>query len=55
MRPTYEDLMKDPAILDRMIAEARRERSKAVHELIVEPIKRMFSGHASRPHLARQG
>jgi hypothetical protein len=26
-----------------------------VRDLIVEPVKRLFTDHAPRPHLARQG
>jgi hypothetical protein len=55
MKLTYEALVNDPALVDRIIAEARRERAKAVHELIILPIKHLFSDHAARPHLARQG
>jgi hypothetical protein len=52
-------------------AKARRERSEAVHRLIIAPIVALFAAlgapkrgghaptlkapHAARPHLARQG
>ena len=55
MKLTYEALLNDPTILDRMRADAHRDRADAVHRLIVEPIKTLFAGHATRPHLARQG
>jgi len=55
MRPTYEALLNDPNLLDRIQAEARRERAKAVRELILLPITRLLTPHAARPHLARQG
>jgi hypothetical protein len=55
MKLTYEDILNDPGLIDRLRAEAKRERAKAVHELILLPIKRLVSEHAARPHLARQG
>ena len=55
MKLTYEALLNDPSVYDRMRAEARRERAEVIHSLIVEPIKNLFAGHATRPHLARQG
>ena len=55
MKLTYETLLNNPEILQRIEADARRARAEAVRELIVEPIKRVFADHAPRPHLARQG
>jgi|SoiMetStandDraft_2_1073263.scaffolds.fasta_scaffold951923_2 hypothetical protein len=55
MRYTYEDLLNDPSVLERIRSEARRERAKAVDRLIMKPIKDFFASHAARPHLARQG
>ena len=55
MKLTYEALLDDPRIVERILADARRERAKAVHDLVIEPIKRLFTVHAARPHLARQG
>jgi hypothetical protein len=55
MRFTYEDILNDPNLLERIDRQAHRERAKAVHELIVQPIKTFFAAHAARPHLARQG
>jgi hypothetical protein len=55
MRITYDDILSDTTLIDRIRANARRERAEAVHRLIVEPIKTFFAAHAARPHLARQG
>ena len=55
MRYTYEDLLNDPSLYERIRNEAHRERAKAVDRLIVQPIRNFFAGHAARPHLARQG
>jgi hypothetical protein len=62
MKLTYEALLNDPGLLERIRAHARRERAKAVHELILAPVAarlaRLFktdSRYAARPHLARQG
>jgi len=49
--------------IERLQARARRERSEAVHRIIIAPIVALFrstespksTGHAARPHLARQG
>jgi hypothetical protein len=55
MKLTYEALLNDPSLIDRLHAEAHHERAEAIHRLIVEPIKTVFAGHATRAHLARQG
>lgn len=56
MKLTYEALLNNPSLLERIERQAHRERAEAVHEVIVEPIKRFFSAdYAARPHLARQG
>ncbi len=55
MKLSYEALQNDPSLMHRILAEARRERAKAVHQRILLPIKRLFTDHAARPHLARQG
>ena len=55
MRLTYEAMLNDPNLIDIAHANARRERAKAVHDLIVLPIKRFFTEPAARPQLARQG
>jgi hypothetical protein len=53
----------DFAQIQAMQSRARRERSEAVHRLIIAPLIALFAstqtpkrrGHAPRPHLARQG
>jgi hypothetical protein len=55
MKLTYEALLNDPQLLERIDAQARRARAEAVQELIVEPVKQWFTDHAARAHLARQG
>ena len=55
MKLTYEALLDDPKILERILADARRERARAMHDIVIEPIKRLFRVHAARPNLARQG
>ena len=55
MKLTYEAILNDPSLLERIRADAHRERAEYVHQLVVEPIKRLFADHAARPRLARQG
>jgi hypothetical protein len=55
MKLTYEALLNDPSLFDRIDRQAHRDRAAAVHALIVQPIKTFFAAHAARPHLARQG
>jgi len=62
MRLTYEAILKDPSLLERIHANAHRERAEAVHRMIIAPIVAFFSRpaprlprHAARPHFARQG
>jgi hypothetical protein len=55
MTLTYEAILNDPGLLERIERQAHRERARVVHELIVLPITRFFTDHAARPHLARQG
>ena len=55
MKLTYEAILNDPRLLDRLQAQARRERARAVHQLVVAPIKHFFAGRATRPQLAHQG
>jgi hypothetical protein len=55
MKLTYEAILNDPSLLERIERQAQRERAEAAHQLIVVPIKRFFADHAARPHLARQG
>jgi hypothetical protein len=52
---TFEALTRNPELVDALVAQAHRERAEAVHRLIIEPIKSLFTPgdhHASRPHLA---
>jgi hypothetical protein len=63
MKLTYEALLNDPSLLDRIEKQAHRERAEAIHHLIVSPLsarlarrfKAFLTSHAARPHLARQG
>ena len=55
MNLTYQAVLNDPRLFDRIQAEARRERAKAVRDLVVLPITRLVTDHAPRPRLARQG
>ena len=52
---TFEAVTRNPDLLRALIARAHRERAAAIHRLIVEPIKSLFTlgdHHASRTHLA---
>ena len=55
MKLTYEAILNDPSLLERIERQAHRERARAVHELIVLPLAHLLADHAPRPHLARQG
>jgi hypothetical protein len=55
MKLTYEALLNNPDLLERIQAQARHARAEAVQELILKPVKQLFTDHAARPHLARQG
>ena len=55
MKLTYEAILNDPSLLERIQRQAHRERTEAMHRLIVLPIKDLFADHSARPHLARQG
>jgi hypothetical protein len=41
---TFETVTRNPELVRALIEQAHRERAEAVHRLIVEPIKRLFSG-----------
>jgi hypothetical protein len=43
---SYEAILDDPTLLERIEAQARRERAEAAHELIVAPLSRLFASHA---------
>ena len=61
MKLTYQALVNDPNLMAGIMAQAHHERAKAVYELIILPIKHLFTArarptaHAARPYLARQG
>jgi len=55
MKLTYEAILNDPALLERIQRQAHRERAETIRRLIVAPLKTFFAAHAARPHLARQG
>jgi hypothetical protein len=43
--PTYEAYLANPAkVMEQVERQARRERSAAVHQFIVAPLKRLFRG-----------
>jgi hypothetical protein len=42
MKLTYSDYLNDPALRGRILAEARRERSRALERLIFAPIAALF-------------
>ena len=52
---TFEAITRNPELIRALMTQAHRERAHAVHRLIVEPIKSLFTPgdrHASRSHLA---
>jgi hypothetical protein len=63
MKLTYEALLNDPSLLERIRTQAHRERAEAIHHLVVRPLsawlarplKAFHTAHATGPHLARQG
>jgi hypothetical protein len=55
MKLTYQAILNDPSLLERIRTDAHRERAETMHRLLVEPVKRLLTDHAARPHLARQG
>jgi hypothetical protein len=48
---TFENVTRNPELIRALLEQARRERAEAMHRLIIEPIKRLFRGHAARTHL----
>ena len=42
MRLTYEDLTSNPALVARIVAEAKRERALTIHRLVFAPIAAFF-------------
>ena len=60
MNLTYQAILNNPGVLERVLADARRERSQTVHRLLIAPLLSLVSSifkapHAARTHLARQG
>ena len=49
MKLTYEAVLNDPTLLERIRVDAHRERAETIRRLIVEPIKHLFAGHATSP------
>lgn len=45
MKPlTLEAVTDNPELIDALMARARRERAAVFHQLVVAPIKKLFSG-----------
>jgi hypothetical protein len=60
MKLTYEAILNDPNLIERIHAQAHRERAEAMHRLVLAPLAAFLSHrlkalHAARPHFARQG
>lgn len=47
--PTYEALQANPELIDKLIARARRERARAVGELITRILRRVFRRSTAGP------
>lgn len=51
MKPlTYEAATHHPELIDALMAQARRERARAFHRLVVLPIKKLFSSDGTGSH-----
>ena len=48
---TFEALTRNPELIGTLMAEARRERARAMHRFLVEPVKRLLVRHAPGTHL----
>jgi hypothetical protein len=61
MKLTYEAILNDHSLLERVRTDAHRERAEAIHRLVLAPVAALVSlpfksrPHAARPRLARQG
>ena len=60
MKLTYEAILNDPSLLERVRVDAHRARAQAVHRLVIASIATLCPflqarPHAARPHLAGQG
>jgi len=51
--PTYRELIDNPALIEALHAQARRERSKAFHRLVLAPVGSLL--RAERPTAAPRG
>lgn len=49
MKLTYEAILNDPRLLERILVEARHERALAVHRLIIAPLKAFFTRRHAPP------
>jgi hypothetical protein len=61
MKLTYEAILNDPSLLERVRVEAHRERARVIHSMVINPLATLVTGlfngtrHAARTHFARQG
>lgn len=55
MKLTYEAYLNDPSVRERIFADARRARARAVHDVFAGIARYVKNVYAARPHLARQG
>ena len=55
MKLTYEAFLNDPRLRERVLADARRQRAQAVHDLFAGAARYLKNLYAARAHLARQG
>lgn len=43
MKATYRDLLDNPELMERIVAQARRERAQAVSRLMLAALGRIFA------------
>ena len=43
MKSTYRDLLDNPELMERIVAQARRERAQAVSRLMLAALGRIFA------------
>jgi hypothetical protein len=61
MKLTYEAVLNDPSLLERIRVEAHRERARVFHSMVISPLATLVTSlfqrtrYAARPHFARQG
>ena len=46
MKSTYRDLLDNPELMERIVAQARRERAQAVSRLMLAALGRIFTRRA---------